>query len=376
MSGIYIHIPFCKKACHYCNFHFSTNMSLKSDLVNAISKELANRKAYLNGDKIRTIYFGGGTPSVLSKEELIQIFETIYKNYEIEPSAEVTLEANPDDLDQDKLKVLKDVGINRLSIGVQSFFEEDLKWMNRSHDAQQAKSCVKDAQDIGIDNISIDLIFGNPTSSKAIWQKNLEITNQLDIPHISCYGLTVEPETALEKMIKKGKTVAPKEEDYAEQFVETMSQLSAMGYDHYEISNYAKDDKISEHNTNYWRQENYLGIGPAAHSFNGSSRQWNVNHNPKYIEAIRSENQMFEREELSAKDRYNEFLMTGLRTKWGCSLDRLYETTLSQRKSIIALVESYIHSGDMVQKDKNIILTNQGRLVADHIISSLFVNEL
>ncbi len=376
MSGIYIHIPFCKKACHYCNFHFSTKMTLKSDLVKAISLELDNKRDYLSEDKIRTIYFGGGTPSVLTDTELSNILDSVYKNHNVDEGAEITLEANPDDLSRAKLHELKKVGVNRLSIGIQSFFDEDLQWMNRSHNSDQAMTCVKEAQYLGLENISVDLIFGNPTSSKSIWQQNLEMTNALDIPHISCYGLTVEPETALEKMIKLGKLVAPKEEDYAEQFVGTMEQLTSMGYDHYEISNYAKRGQISKHNTNYWRQEKYLGVGPAAHSFNGTTRQWNVNNNPKYIAAITNNTKSFELEVLTPKDTYNEFLMTGLRTKWGCSKVRIFDVSDSQKNTLQFLIEGYIQAGEMVEVDDQIKLTNKGRLIADHIISSLFVNEL
>jgi len=376
MSGIYIHIPFCKKACHYCNFHFSTNLSLKSELVKAISTELFHKKAYLNNDKIRTIYFGGGTPSVLTQAELGVIMDSIYDNHNVHKNAEITLEANPDDLTIAKLKELKAIGINRLSIGIQSFFDEDLIWMNRSHNVKQAVECVKNAQHIGLDNISIDLIFGNPTSSKSIWRQNLEKANDLDVSHISCYGLTVEPNTALEKMIKIGKKNAPKEEDYAEQFLTTMTQLKAFGYDHYEISNYAKRDQISQHNTNYWRQEKYLGVGPAAHSFNGKTRQWNVSHNPKYIAAISNNSCSFEMEELSPKDIYNEYLMTGLRTKWGCLKERLFEIDDKKIKSLNYLIEGYMNSGDLIENEESFMLTNQGKLMADHIISSLFVNEL
>ena len=374
MSGIYIHIPFCKKACHYCNFHFSTNMSLKTELINAIEKEIYLQKQYLDGDKIRTIYFGGGTPSILNEVELLQILNALHKTHKIDLEAEVTLEANPDDLTQEKLSMLKSVGINRLSIGIQSFFDEDLVWMNRSHNARQAIQSISDAQEIGLTNISIDLIFGNPTSTPKSWIENLEKVNQLNVPHLSCYGLTVEPNTALELMIQKGKSIAPKEEDYAIQFVETMQQLEQMGYDHYEISNYAKEGKISQHNTSYWKQEKYLGLGPAAHSFNGQSRQWNVNNNPRYIRAIHQDEAFYEKEVLKEKDIYNEYLMTGLRTKWGCKKERVFELSDEKRKSQNFLLSSYISSGEIIETEDAFVLTKKGKLMADHIISSLFID--
>lgn len=375
MSGIYIHIPFCKKACHYCNFHFSTNMSLKSDLVNAIEEEIEIQKTYLNGDKIRTIYFGGGTPSVLTEGELRQIMDALHLHFDIVDHPEITLEANPDDLSQEKLKALKAVGVNRLSIGIQSFHNDDLVWMNRSHNANQAFDCIITAQDLGLDNISIDLIFGSPTSSESKWMKNLEHTNKLDIPHISCYGLTVEPGTALEKMIIKGKKERPSEVDYADQFLNTVHVLSKMGYVHYEISNYAKNDLISQHNTNYWRQEKYLGLGPAAHSFNGVSRRWNINNNIKYIKGIASKSIPYEVEALKPNDIYNEYVMTGMRTMWGCKKDKLLELGKKQYVDSSFLIQGYIQEGSIQETKDSLVLTNQGKLIADYIISSLFINE-
>lgn len=376
MSGIYIHIPFCKKACHYCNFHFSTNMSLKTDLVNAIVKESELQKPYLNGDKIRTIYFGGGTPSVLTKVELRMIMDALHQNYDIIDDPETTLEANPDDLTLEKLTALKDVGVNRLSIGIQSFYNDDLLWMNRSHNANQAFDCVKSAQDLGLDNISIDLIFGSPTSSDSKWLENLKQADNLDVPHISCYGLTVEPDTALEKMIEKGKKEAPSEMDYADQFLNTMNVLTEMGYTHYEISNYAKSDLISQHNTNYWRQEKYLGLGPAAHSFNGISRKWNVNHNMKYIKSISYGELPCESEALKPHDIYNEYVMTGMRTMWGCQKERLSFLGEKAFADMSFLIDSYIHDEAILETENALILTNKGKLMADHIISSLFINEV
>lgn len=375
MSGIYVHIPFCKKACHYCNFHFSTNMSLKTDLVKSIVAETTIQKGYLKDDKIRTIYFGGGTPSVLSYQELASILDAIRSKFSVLEGAEITLEANPDDLSKQKLSELKAIGVNRLSIGIQSFYDDDLEWMNRSHNAQQAFECVKYAQDIGLENISIDLIFGSPTSSDAKWIENLNQANSLNVPHISCYGLTVEPNTALEKMIEKGKKQAPSDALYAEQFSHTMEVLTKMGYTHYEISNYAKDGLISQHNTNYWRQQKYLGLGPAAHSFNGKSRQWNVNHNLKYIKGVESGSLAKEEETLKPHDIFNEYIMTGLRTMWGCNKEKLVVLGKQAYLEQDFLIKGYVHDGTIIETDKSIVLTNKGKLIADHVISSLFINE-
>ncbi|MBT8232183.1 MAG: radical SAM family heme chaperone HemW [Bacteroidia bacterium] len=372
MSGIYIHIPFCKKACHYCNFHFSTNLNLQSAVIASIVKEIEIQRHYLNNDKIQTIYFGGGTPSVLNKAEIEGILSAIYKFHDVIDDVEITLEANPDDLTASKLKDLHQAGINRLSIGVQSFEDKDLDWMNRSHNVEQAYNSIKFAQDIGISNISIDLIFGCPTNSDEIWYKNLSQTNDLNVPHISCYGLTVEPNTALEKMIKLGKKEAPDEGRYADQFSSTVKVLNEFGYDHYEISNYAKDEKYSKHNTHYWLQKKYLGVGPAAHSFNGKERQWNVSHNSKYIAQIDNGQVPFEKELLKPKDIFNEYLLTGLRTKWGCHKSNLAFLGDDHKQQFLYTVDSLIHSGDIIENANHYVLSSQGKLMADNIIATLF----
>ncbi|MDX1545081.1 MAG: radical SAM family heme chaperone HemW, partial [Christiangramia sp.] len=285
MSGIYIHIPFCKQACHYCDFHFSTSTKKKSQLVEMLGRELVLRKNELDSEEIETIYFGGGTPSLLNKEELDQIFQTVFENFKVTENAEITLEANPDDLTQEKLKMLSESPINRLSIGVQSFFEEDLQLMNRAHNSDEALSSLKHAKRY-FDNISIDLIYGIPGQTNAQWKENLQTALDLEIPHISSYALTVEPKTALEKFIEKGKIKAVDDEQYREQFEILVSTLTTNGFEHYEFSNFGKPGYHSRNNMAYWMGRTYLGIGPSAHSFDGNSRKWNISNNTLYIKAI------------------------------------------------------------------------------------------
>ncbi len=319
--GIYIHIPFCKQACHYCDFHFSTSLKKKGELVDALCNELVLRKNELNG-KVETIYFGGGTPSLLSSEELQQIFETIYKNYKVSENPEITLEANPDDLSNNLIIQLSKSPINRLSIGIQSFFEEDLKLMNRAHNASEALECIKEAKK-QFENISIDLIYGIPGMSNERWKKNLEIALNLNVPHLSCYALTVEPKTALKKFIEKG-IVPPVDEEVAKQHYEILlHETEKAGLENYEFSNFGKPGFHSRNNTAYWEGKPYIGIGPSAHSYDGKSRSWNVANNTKYIKSIAEEIRPSEMEILSKEDRYNEYIMTGLRTKKGVSLEKV-----------------------------------------------------
>lgn len=373
MSGIYIHIPFCKKACHYCNFHFSTSRKYQDEMIAAIASELRYRSAYLNGQQVESIYFGGGTPSVLTQAQLDKLLNIIAVEFSVNPDSEVTLEANPDDLSLDYLKMLSKLGVNRLSIGIQSFFEEDLKWMNRSHNALQAEACLVEAREAGFDNINMDLIFGCPTSSDRRWQHNLEKALFYDIPHLSCYGLTVEPQTALEKMIAKEKTAPPRDEDYAHQFEMTMNYLSSEGYHHYEISNYAREGFISRHNSSYWKAQSYLGVGPSAHSFDSDRRRWNISHNIHYMKAIREGKPAFEEEVLTDKDRFNEYLLTGLRTSWGCEEAKLRQLNHSYFKEFEKEVDHIIEA-QLLSNDGGVFrLTNQGKLLANDVISRLFV---
>ena len=318
MAGIYIHIPFCRKACHYCNFHFSTSLKQKDELLAAILKEIEIQKKYLNTAEIETVYLGGGTPSVLSIKDLDILFKTLDTHFTIKDTAEITLEANPDDLSLDYLQELKQHSrINRLSIGIQSFSEEDLLWMNRAHNAIDAKACIEYAQDAGFDNLTVDLIYGAPTTSDEQWLKNMKTVFDYDIPHISCYALTVEKDTALHNLVKKGKMPPIDEEKSARHFEMLMFEMKRFGYLHYEISNFAQPNHFARHNSNYWLGVPYLGLGPSAHSFDGTSRQWNIANNAVYIKSLNDNKVPFERENLTPAQRYNEYVMTTLRTIWG-----------------------------------------------------------
>ncbi len=373
MSGIYMHIPFCRKACHYCNFHFSTNLNLKDQLIDAMIRELDQRHSYLLEDTLETIYFGGGTPSVLNEKDFDKLLNAVNKYYDLSDQIEISLEANPDDLNTNYLKLLKQNGINRLSIGIQSFFDDDLLWMNRSHNVQQAEQCLLEAQNIGLNNISIDLIFGGPTSNMDKWKSNLDKIEFFDINHLSCYGLTVEPETALQKMIAKGKTEAPREQDYSKQFLRTIEIMESKGFTHYEISNYGRGNTVSKHNSNYWKGVPYLGIGPSSHSFCGDSRQWNISHNKKYIDSVNSGLSYFEIEQLSRHDQFNEYLMTGLRTIWGCDINRLKLLDEQSLNSFLESVNEQIDQQNIYIHANKYLLTNKGKLIANSVISDLFV---
>ena len=342
-------------------------------MINCILKELSMRREYLGSSVIESVYLGGGTPSVLSEMDLELILEVLNKNFNLAEAYEFTLEANPDDLDRRYLDILKDKGINRLSVGIQSFFEEDLLWMNRSHSAQQAFDCIEDARQAGIDTISIDLIFGCPSSDNDAWRKNLELASSMNIDHISCYGLTVEAKTALELMIQKGKTEAPREEEYSQQFLMTMEFLESQGFDHYELSNYARSGGYAIHNTNYWKAVPYAGFGPSAHSFDGNSRQWNISHNIKYMNSLEEGAEHFEKEDLSPKDKFNEYIMTGLRTKWGCQRSRLIELDQANYDEIEHVIHEHIEKKNLQIHDNSIILTTKGKLIANTVISDLFI---
>lgn len=374
MAGIYIHVPFCKKACHYCNFHFSTQQQLKPDLVAAICKEAILRKEFLQ-EPIHTIYFGGGTPSLLSNSELELILNTLKENYTVSPIAEITLEANPDDIQSEKLIHWHKVGINRLSIGIQSFFEEDLQWMNRAHNAIQAKQCIELAQSAGFHNLTIDLIYGTPGLSDERWKQNIETALSLGIPHISCYALTVEPNTALDHMVRKGTKEQVDADHQATQFNILTQTLQDAGFEHYEISNFAKPGFRSKHNSSYWQGQAYLGLGPAAHSFDGHlTRQWNISNNPLYISSLQQGIIPFESETLTSVQRINEYLMTSLRTMEGISLNFLEKNWGEERKlEVLKAAQVFIDRKDILLKDHHLILTQQGKFLADGIAADLFV---
>jgi oxygen-independent coproporphyrinogen-3 oxidase len=369
---LYFHIPFCKQACHYCDFHFSTNQSRKSELVEAISREIALQKNYLSDSKLQTIYFGGGTPSLLNASELNTIFETITKHFRMDSVQEITLEANPDDIHKESLKVWKEAGINRLSIGIQSFNEEHLQFLNRAHTASEAETCVKLAQDYSFENQTIDLIYGIPSSNHDIWRKDLEKALNLGINHLSAYCLTVEEKTVFGNRLKK-KLMKPIDDDFAsEQFDILLKTTKNSDFEQYEISNFARNEAYSLHNTSYWKNEPYLGIGPSAHSFNGTSRQWNISSNSGYINAIIKGKVPSESEVLTNSDRANELLMTGLRTKWGINLDLLKQwadiTNISFQKELNKL----IRQEDIEIRNNHLILTEKGKIKADRIASDLF----
>lgn len=373
MSGIYLHIPFCKQACHYCDFHFSTSLNFKNDFVDSLIHEIELRKSYLSSNKISTIYFGGGTPSLLSVDELNRVFEKIFSVFTVGKDAEITLEANPDDLTNEKLTEFKQTPINRLSIGIQSFSDEDLKFMNRAHNAQEAKSSVMLAQNHGFKNISVDLIYGTPTLSDEQWKKNMEQVAELNVQHLSCYSLTIEPNTPLASFIKKGKSKNVSDEDSARHLEMLMDWASQEGFIHYEISNFGKENYFSKHNSSYWKGEHFIGLGPSAHSFDGKTRQWNISNNPRYIQAISKGELLFENEELTLAQRYNEYIMTSLRTHWGCRIDFVKKEFGNQyADSLEKNSRQFINEGFVSEQNGFLILTKTGKLFADKIASELF----
>ena len=381
-AGIYIHIPFCKQACHYCDFHFSTSMKKKEEMVLALAKELQLRKGEFEYEIIETIYFGGGTPSRLQIADIRFLIATIYEHYTIVENPEITLEANPDDLSESYLLELKGIGVNRLSIGIQSFFEEDLKLMNRAHDSAQAKKCLEIATRY-FDNISLDLIYGIPDPSQngeqakqmsnKRWQQNIETALSFGIPHISSYALTVEPKTALIKLIQTGKVASPNDEVAQEHFMILVETLEANGFIHYELSNFGKENYFSRNNSAYWLGKKYIGIGPSAHSYDGYSRSWNVANNALYLKSLQTDQLPNEVEKLTLEDRYNEYIMTGLRTIWGVSLVRIeqefgaeYLNYLKQQS------QKFIVDGLLSITDDILKPTLKGKFLTDGIASDLF----
>lgn len=371
--GIYIHIPFCKQKCHYCDFHFSTSLKNKEDLINCLLKEIEIQKSYLNEEIVETIYFGGGTPSFLNAEEIRRILNKVYAEFAVISNPEITLEGNPDDFTFQKLQELKQAGINRLSIGIQSFNDVDLTWMNRAHNSIQATKCVQDAQGLGFDNITIDLIYGLPEMTIEAWKVNLQKALDLNVQHISAYNLTVEKGTALYQFIKMGKSKPLSDAAAAAQFELLINTLENNKFKQYEISSFSKEGYFSKHNSSYWKRKFYLGIGPSAHSFNGNTRQWNVANNAKYIKAIKGGEVPFELEKLSQKDRYNEYILLGLRTIWGCEFD--YVKSEFGEEQLFNLKKQLVVFSDQISINKQGFSLNQkGKAFADHIASELFVS--
>lgn len=389
MAGIYIHIPFCKQACHYCDFHFSTSLQNKAAFLNALKKEIVLQKNYFSNSlsfgecrgEVSTVYFGGGTPSLLSKHELLEIFDCLKSNFSINADAEITLEANPDDLTEEKIKKLKETPVNRLSIGIQSFYDEDLKLMNRAHSAEESIKAVKLAQENGFENITIDLIYGIPGLTDHRWRNNLQIAFALNVNHISAYCLTVEPKTALAHQVKSGLIKNVDEQQSSEQFEIMLEAMHQNDFIQYEISNFCKNTAFSKHNSNYWKKEKYLGLGPSAHSFNGESRQWNISNNTLYIQSIEKGELNFEKEMLTVDQRYNEYVMTSLRTIWGTSIDFI-RTSFGEdySKYFLKEIDLYISTGYVTEDTPSpaervgvrYYLSDKGKLIADKIASDLF----
>ncbi|HTN45638.1 MAG TPA: radical SAM family heme chaperone HemW [Flavipsychrobacter sp.] len=375
MAGIYVHIPFCKQRCTYCNFHFSTSLSMKDDLLQALHKEIALQRHFLQDQPVDTIYFGGGTPSLLSADEINYLFDSLQKNFPIDTLQEFTLEANPDDLTTHYLRALQQTPVNRLSIGVQSFEEADLKFMNRAHTVQQADYAIKSAQDSGFENLTLDLIYGSPQLTDAGWKNNLRNIKALNIPHFSAYALTVEEGTLLHHNIQKQKTPPLDQEKAAAQFEILMEEAGQMGYEHYEISNLSKKDCYAVHNTNYWKGIPYLGIGPSAHSFIDHQRRWNISNNALYIKSVLQEDRLnFEEETLTSTDRLNEYIMTSLRTQWGCDLQKIAaDFGEAYKEELLKNSGEYREREMILLKNDTLFLTFKGKLFADRIAGELFI---
>lgn len=373
MAGIYIHVPFCKTRCIYCDFYTRTDMSPKYDYVSALCEEIKLRKNYIGDEDVKTVYFGGGTPSQLSESDFLRIFETLHHEFRITPDAEITMEANPDDLSPQYLANLKEkLPFNRLSIGIQSFDDEELKFLKRRHSADKAKEAVKMCQSLGYDNISIDLMYGLPNQTMQIWERNLEEAIALDVQHISSYHLIYEQGTRLYRLFKMG-DVNPVDEDLSvDMFSRMIEKLTAAGFDHYEISNFARHGLYSKHNSSYWLGKKYLGLGPAAHSYDGQNRSWNVASISKYIEGIRAENPNLEIEVLDENTRYNDFILTGMRTKWGVNLSDL-ESLFGPKMKVFCLknARKYLDQGFLTENDNILKLTRQGIFISDGIMSDL-----
>jgi oxygen-independent coproporphyrinogen III oxidase len=374
MAGIYIHIPFCKKLCSYCDFYHIIAQSENKTFLDALVKEAAIRREYIGNEIVSTIYIGGGTPSVLNPAEIGTILENIGKIFSLHEKCEITIETNPDDIDTVYLDAIKDYGINRISLGIQSWRDSDLKFLNRRHNACQAADALTKTINAGFGNVSIDLIYGIPGMKLSDWSSNIDISLSYDINHLSAYHLTYESGTVLNKMKEKGLVTEIDEDESNAQFNLLIDKTQTAGFVQYEISNFSKPGYISVHNSNYWKQVNYLGLGPSAHSFNGYSRQWNIRDVRKYIKAVNSGSGFFEKEELDKKTRFNEYIMTSLRTMWGVDLD--YVENIFDKEGydyIVNIAGKLIDYGMIKQENNTLILTNQGKMISDNIISELML---
>ncbi|WP_420401987.1 radical SAM family heme chaperone HemW [Flagellimonas sp.] len=373
MSSIYIHIPFCKQACYYCDFHFSTQLGKKELMLQALCGEIRLRNAELGDAEVETIYFGGGTPSILENAEIEILIDEVYTNFKVAPNPEITLEANPDDLSKNRIVQLSKSPVNRLSIGIQSFYDEDLELMNRAHRSDEAASCITEATKY-FENISIDLIYGIPGMDHDRWKSNIEKALAFGLPHISSYALTVEPRTALKKFIEQGKVADVDDAHAQEQFLLLVEILEANGFVNYEISNFGKPGFFSKNNTSYWQGKKYIGIGPSAHSFDGTNRSWNVRNNNKYIKAIQAGELPSEKEKLTLTDRYNEYVMTGLRTIWGVSLEKVEaEYGVNFLNHLNQYSKKFLDSGLLMLNDGKLTATQKGKFLVDGMASDLFI---
>lgn len=375
MAGIYLHIPFCKQACYYCDFHFSTNIDLQEKMIEALLSEITIQSNYLGKEILSTIYFGGGTPSLLSPKQLDNLLDKVHTTFKVSEDIEITLEANPDDLSVEKLNSLKSLGINRLSIGLQSFSAPHLSYLNRIHTSKESLQCIAEAQNAGFENISIDLIYGIPANNHDVWRNDIETAISLGVEHISAYCLTIEDSTVFGNWLKKGKIKAVEDDFSAEQFEIMIEKLEIVGYEQYEVSNFAKPDMYSKHNSSYWQQIPYLGIGPGAHSFNGSFRQYNISNNPKYIKSINEGAIPYTTDPLTKNDFINERILISLRTKWGLDVKKLKnELKYDLLKERTAYLQQLEENGLVTLNNSILTLTTKGKLLADYISTELFID--
>ena len=378
MAGIYIHIPFCKSKCAYCNFFSLASESKINDYVEALKKEIVLRKNYLGGEIVKTIYFGGGTPSLLSVKNIEEILELLNINYEIISSPEITLEIN---IDREKMSSLKQIGVNRMSVGIQSFDDEDLRYLGRRHDSRHAMQVLEDLKHTDFEKITLDLIYGMPTLTEEKWNKNLDIFFSTGITHLSAYALTVEPKTILGQRIEKGELQSVSEEDTIRHYNILVDRTKENGFEHYEISNFAKEGFRSQHNSIYWRDEKYLGLGPSAHSYDGISRQWNISNLTKYIQLVgdaetqrrRDAELFYEKEILSTEDKFNEYVMTSLRTSWGCDIEKIERDYGKSYAHFLKNIKKYLENGEMLKENNTYFLSEEGKLFADGIAADLFL---
>ncbi|MGM0503834.1 MAG: radical SAM family heme chaperone HemW [Bacteroidota bacterium] len=372
MAGIYLHIPFCAHKCAYCDFFSLANTKHKDHFVQAILREIYLQKHYLGSESVQTIYFGGGTPSLFSIEQLHKILNALYRNFRIEKNMELTLEANPENLSKTFLKALKSLGFNRLSVGIQSFDDDDLALMRRTHQSKTAVQSVYDAQNQGFENISVDLMYGLPNLTLKKWEKNLKQLFQLEVQHISAYHLTIEPKTLFKKWYDQNKIQLPDEQKSLEQYQLLVEKTATNGYLHYEISNFAKDGFISLHNTNYWMDVKYLGLGPSAHSYNLTSRQWNISNLHVYLDEISKGKVPYEKEILTPKEKYNDFIITSFRTMWGLNLEKLVlNFGTSYKNYFLKKVKKYLDENFCIQNNDQIKLSEKGMFISDHIMADL-----